>query len=472
MFFKRIYEPGLAQVSYIIGCQTSGEAMVIDPRRDIDVYLKTAHEEKLTISHIVETHIHADFLSGSRELAIAANAGVYLSAEGGLDWRYQFAHNGMREGDTLHMGNLKIEVLHTPGHTPEHISLLVTDQAASEEPVMIFTGDFVFVGDVGRPDLLEEAAGMTGTKEQSAHDVFHSLKKFRSLPDHIQVWPAHGAGSACGKALGAIPVTTVGYEKFANWALQIEDESAFVHQLLAGQPEAPTYFKNMKIMNKAGAALLGQIPQPARLTLQPFLAFKARGVQIIDARDREAFAKGHIPGSINIQDNSAFSTWAGWMIDYQQSILLIAEDRRIEELTKALLRIGLDNIIGYLPDPGLWKTAGNRLESSGLIESKQLQNQLQTSEIQLIDVRNRSEFNEGHIPGAEHLQAGQLKKQLSRVSGEKPVVLYCASGDRSSIALSLLQAKGYDNVQNLSGGIDAWQSEGLPVEQPREASLI
>ena len=236
MFFQNIYEKGLAQASYLIGCQKTGEAIVIDPRRDIDVYLEIAEREKLKITKITETHIHADFLSGTRELAAVTNAEILLSDEGGKDWEYQFSHTGLKDGSVFKVGNLKFEVLHTPGHTPEHISFLLTDTAASNKPIMIFTGDFVFVGDIGRPDLLEKAAGIEGTRIVGAKQMFQSLNKFKALPDYVQVWPGHGAGSACGKALGAVPSSTVGYEKLVNWAFQIDDEEKFVDTLLDGQP--------------------------------------------------------------------------------------------------------------------------------------------------------------------------------------------------------------------------------------------
>ncbi len=350
MFFERVYEKGLAQASYIIGCQATGEAIVIDPKRDIDEYLEIAEKEKLQITHITETHIHADFLSGTRELAAATGAKVYLSDEGGKDWQYQFDHIGLKDSDFIKVGNIKLQVMHTPGHTPEHISFLLTDTPAGDAPVMIFTGDFVFVGDVGRPDLLEKAAGIKGTREIGAKQMFNSLNIFKALPDYIQVWPGHGAGSACGKALGAVPGSTVGYEKLVNWAFQIEDENEFVNTLLEGQPEPPKYFAMMKRLNKVGPKILGNIPHPARLTLTQFDKALNDNIKLIDTRDKIAFAGGHIKDSINIQDNSAFSTWAGWILDYDKPFMLVASENRIEELTKSLIRIGLDNIYGYVND--------------------------------------------------------------------------------------------------------------------------
>ena len=272
MFFQNVYDKTLAQASYFIGCQAKKEAIVIDAQRDIDVYLQIAQQNNMKITHITETHIHADFLCGSRELAAVTGAKMYLSDEGGPDWQYQFPHEGVKHGDKIRVGNLSIEVLHTPGHTPESISFLLTDHPASDEPVMIFTGDFVFVGDIGRPDLLEKAAGLKGTMDIGAEQMYDSIQRFAQLPDHIQVWPAHGAGSACGKALGAVPSSTVGYEKIRNWALQYsDDKKGFIEYLLTGQPEPPKYFAMMKHLNKVDRPLLVEVPKHPRLSESEFV---------------------------------------------------------------------------------------------------------------------------------------------------------------------------------------------------------
>ena len=272
MFFEHIYDKSLAQGSYLVGCQVTGEAIVIDAKRDVDTYVEIAKQNNLRITHITETHIHADYLSGSRELAAITGAKMYLSDEGGEDWQYEFDHIGLKDGDVIKVGNLSFEVMHTPGHTPESISFLLTDHPASDEPVMIFTGDFVFVGDVGRPDLLEKAAGIMGTKEEGAEQMYQSLEKFQKLPDFVQVWSAHGAGSACGKALGSVPSSTVGYEKVRNWALQFKDDkNGFINELLDGQPEPPKYFAMMKHLNKVDRPLLTEVPKHKKLTKEEFL---------------------------------------------------------------------------------------------------------------------------------------------------------------------------------------------------------
>ena len=463
MFFQHIYEKGLAQASYLIGCQRTGEAIVIDPRRDIDVYLEIAEKEKLRITKITETHIHADFLSGTRELATATNAEVLLSDEGGADWEYQFKHTSLKDGSVFKVGNLRFEVLHTPGHTPEHISFLLTDTAASDKPIMIFTGDFVFVGDVGRPDLLEKAAGIQGTRIIGAKQMFNSLKRFKVLPDYVQVWPGHGAGSACGKALGAVPSSTVGYEKLVNWALQIDDEEEFVEALLEGQPEPPKYFAMMKKLNKVGPNILGGIPHPARLTLSQFENAVKENLTIVDTRNKLSFAGGHVPGSINIQDNSAFSTWAGWILDYEKPFILIAHDHRVEELTKQLIRIGLDNIDGYLSDIDGWANLGHELETVNQMTCSELSRNMEENSVNVIDVRGYSEYNSGHLPNAKNIHVGYILDNLDSIPKDKDLVVHCASGDRSSIAASLLLSKGFKNVTNLTGGFSNWANNGFEI---------
>ena len=297
MFFQHVYDKTLAQASYLIGCQKTGESIVIDPKRDVDTYLEIARQNGLKITHVAETHIHADFLSGSRELAALTGAKMYLSDEGGPDWQYQFPHEGLKGGDVFHVGNLRFDVLHTPGHTPESISFLLTDVPASKAPVMLFTGDFVFVGDIGRPDLLEKAAGLKGTQDVGAREMYKSIQRFAGLPDYVQVWPGHGAGSACGKALGAVPSSTVGYEKIRNWALGYgDDEKGFVKYLLEDQPEPPRYFAMMKKLNKVDRPLLTEVPRPRKLSTAELKASIEKGIKVVDTRPKSDFAKGFIPG--------------------------------------------------------------------------------------------------------------------------------------------------------------------------------
>ena len=462
MYFEHIYERGLAQASYFIGCQVTKEAIVIDPKRDIDTYLKIAGI-KYKITHIAETHIHADFLSGSRELANATGADIYLSDEGGNDWHYKYPHTGVRNGDVIKVGNVKLEVLHTPGHTPEHISFLLTDTKNSDKPVMIFTGDFVFVGDIGRPDLLERAAGMKGTMENGARQMYESLKRFKSLPDYIQIWPGHGAGSACGKSLGAVPSSTVGYEKIVNWALQIKDEEEFIQKILEGQPEPPKYFKMMKKMNKVGPELLNKIKLPPKLSVEQFRKAYNKDYYVIDTRDKESFAEEHIEGSINIQNNSAFSNWAGWILKYDEPFALIASDDRIEDINKKLLRIGLDNVFGYFDDITILKNNGFATSGIDIISTDQMKEKISDSFI--LDTRNKSEYDEGFIPGAEHIFTGYIEDNLNNLPKDRDIITYCTSGDRSGIAASILKAKGFKNVSNYSAGIAGWRKARMELER-------
>lgn len=461
MFFKHIYDKSLAQASYLVGCQAKGEAIVVDAQRDIDVYLDVAKDNGLRITHIAETHIHADFLSGSRELAAVTGADLYLSDEGGEEWQYEFPHKGLKHGDQIKVGNLSLEVLHTPGHTPESISFLLFDHPATEKPVMVFTGDFVFVGDIGRPDLLEKAAGLIGTQEVGAHQMYDSIRRFAELPDYVQVWPAHGAGSACGKSLGAVPVSTVGYEKIRNWAFQYEnDEEGFVDFLLEGQPEPPKYFAMMKHLNKVKRPLLVEVPKHPRLTKEQFLSAYHNGIKVIDARDKTVFAQGFIPGSINIQGNNSFSTWAGWLLNYQEQFMLVADDDQIEDLTRKLMRIGMDNIYGYINSV---EEMGMELQTVDVIDFESFQSEVDNDDVQIVDVRGVNEYKISHVPGAKHVFVGTLPENLDEIPRDKKVILHCQSGDRTTIAYSLLRRNGFDNVINYPGGMKEWEEKAVPV---------
>lgn len=458
MFFERVYDKSLAQASYLIGCQKMGVAAVIDAKRDVDTYLEIAKANQLKITHIFETHIHADFLAGSRELAALTGAEMYLSAEGGEGWEYEFPHHRLKHGNIVKLGNLSFEVIHTPGHTPESISFLLTDHPASDKPVMLFTGDFVFVGDVGRPDLLEKAAGISGTAQMGALQMHDSIEKFKTLQDYIQVWPGHGAGSACGKSLGAVPGSTVGYEKLQNPFLKFDANRAdFVKYLLEDQPEPPYYFAMMKKLNKVDRPLLTTVKIPDLLSAVDFKNAIRDGVKLIDTRHKKAFAKGFIPGSINIQHNNSLSTWAGWILNYEEPFILLADPAELEDISRKLMRIGLDNVMGYIPDTDKWTSDGGKLDFVAGIDIATFKDVMH--EVQIIDVRNATEYNEGHIPGAENIFVGHLSRNLNKISQDKPVVIHCQSGDRSSIAYSILARNGYDNIRNYAGGMSEWAEE-------------
>lgn len=454
MFFQHVYDKSLAQASYFIGCQAKGEAIVIDAQRDIDVYLEIARQNNMKITHVTETHIHADFLCGSRELAAVTGAEMYLSDEGGEDWQYAFPHVGLKHGDKISVGNLTLEVLHTPGHTPESISFLLTDHPATNKPVMVFTGDFVFVGDIGRPDLLEKAAGLIGTQEKGAKQMYESIQRFAELPEYVQVWPAHGAGSACGKALGAVPSSTVGYEKIRNWAFQYEDnEAGFIEYLLEGQPEPPKYFAKMKHLNKVNRPLLVEVPRHPKLTKEQFLTAYENGLKVIDTRNKADFATGFIPGSINIQGNNSFSTWAGWLLNYQEQFILIADDNQMEDLTRKLMRIGLDNIYGYISDVN---DLGLELETEKIIGIDEFKSYIDNPDAQIVDVRGYSEYDAYHVEGADNVFVGTLPDNLDKFSKDKQIIIHCQSGDRATIAQSLLAKHGFKNVKNYSAGMKEW----------------
>lgn len=453
MFFRQVYDETLAQASYIVGCQSQGIAAAIDPKRDVDTYLEIAEKEKLKITHIFETHIHADFLSGARELAALTGAKMYLSDEGGEDWQYMFPHEGLKHGDVVKLGNISIEALHTPGHTPEHMSFLLTDHPASDSPAMIFTGDFVFVGDIGRPDLLDEAAGLIGTKEKGANEMFDSLHDFTSLEDRILLWPGHGAGSACGKALGAVNMSTVGYEKIRNWALQLLDNrEKFVDELLTDQPEPPKYFAMMKKLNKVERDLVKSVPKVPNLHQKEWDDMK-KTHKIIDTRKDGDFAEGFIKGSLNIKPGKNFATWMGWFMDYKDDFVLIAEEHQIEDFTRKLMRIGLDNFRGYIT-PKQLEVFESDLKNYHHISREELKEDMEKYHI--LDVRGKKEFEDGHMEGAQHLFIGKLEDNLDKIKTDKPIVVHCQSGYRSAIATSILLNNGFENVKNYAGGWEEW----------------
>lgn len=468
MLLKYLYNEKLAHASYLVGCQATGEALVIDPGRSVDEYIELAEANDMRIVAAAETHIHADYVSGARELAERTGATLYVSDEGDADWKYQFvdsySHRLLVDGDEIAVGNLRLSVMHTPGHTPEHISFLLTDGANADRPMGLFSGDFVFVGSVGRPDLLEKAAGIEGTAESGARQMFRSIQRFRELPDYLQLWPAHGAGSACGKGLGSIPSTTVGYEKLFNPMLQIEDEETFVRALLADQPESPRYFAVMKRVNKEGPSLLQQEKLP-QLSISSLLGRLRAGAQVVDTRGVESFAAGHLPGTINIPADM-IASWAGWLLDYDHPYYLIVEPGQIGNVYEDLTYIGLDRLEGYVEMEGglkLLTDAGTELQSIESRTPEELAQDIDSGKILLVDVRNQTEWDEVRIPGAQHAMLGYLDEQASQFINGKPIAVNCRTGRRSAIGASLLQARGAERVINMEGGITRWQGAGLPV---------
>ncbi len=465
MLLRYFYDDKLAQASYLVGCVKTGEALVIDPMRDIAPYLQTATKEGLRITQVTETHIHADFVSGSRELAAATGATIYLSDMGDVNWKYGYASDPnvitVQDGDRWRVGNIQVEVVHTPGHTLEHIAFMITDTAGADQPIGIFTGDFLFAGDIGRPDLLETAAGYVGTKEIGARQQFQSVQRFKAMPDYLQIWPGHGAGSACGKALGAIPSTTLGYEKLFNPAFQFEQEQPFVDWLLRGQPEPPRYFAQMKRVNKQGPALLRDLPKPALLTRAALDQALAAGHLVVDLREQAAFATAHIPGTLSIPaSNQGFSTFVGWFVDFEQPFYFIAPAHdAAPAIVSALRAIGVDNIAGYAgPEVVAGITA-----ALPVITARELATRLPQNGLKIIDVRGQNEYAEQHITGANHIPLGYLPKRLAEIPHDTTVILQCATGYRSQIAASLLQARGFNNIMTLSDSMGVW-AQTLPTE--------
>ena len=480
MIVKRFYDPKLAQTSYLIGCGRNGAAIVIDPNRDVEQYLRAADAEGVKVTHVTETHIHADFVSGARELAARTGATLYLSDEGDENWKYGYATEAdavlVKDGDSFFVGNVRIGVVHTPGHTPEHVSFLVTDTAVADEPIAIVTGDFVFVGDVGRPDLLEKAANVAGTMEQAARTLFRSLQRFLQYPDWLQIWPGHGAGSACGKGLSAVPHSTVGYERHFNWAFQHRDENVFVAAVLEGQPEPPKYFAEMKRINKEGPRILNGFGRPERFELARLQGLLGAEI-IVDTRHAADFAASHIPGTFNIPLNTSFTTWAGWLLPFERDFYLIINEECthcIDEAVRDLAMIGLDRVAGYFSSTviGGWAEAGHQVDSVPQITAQDLSERMHRNEAAVIDVRGHAEWAAGHLPHVPNIPLGYLTDRLADVPRDKPVVVHCQAGSRSAIAASVLRARGLTNVLNLTGGFAAWQNSGHPIEQDSTKELV
>lgn len=471
MYFRQFYDTSLAQASYLIGCQATGEAIVVDPLRDPRPYLDAAAREGLRITHVSETHIHADFISGGRELCAATGARLFLSAEGGADWQYAFAaHDGatlLHDGDVIMVGNVRLDVLHTPGHTPEHLSFVVTDTPRAAGPMGVLTGDFVFVGDVGRPDLLEKAAKVANTMEAGARTLFHSLERFRALPDHLQVWPGHGAGSACGKALGAVPSSTVGYEKRANWGVATTDEGEFVRMVLEGQPEPPRYFADMKRINRDGPPVLGTLSPLPMLSAGEGAAQLARTeLWPIDLRPVSAFAARHATGSLSVPYGRSFSTWVGSLVPVGAPLLLLAPPGSeagalVEAARHDLRHIGFDGIVGWVDADELLTL----LDASGspavpLPQQTITAAAVRDGSLPVIDVRGRTEWEGGHLPHAVHIPLGELAERVQEIPAGA-VGIHCQAGARSAIATSLLHRLGRTNAIDLQGGYAAWVRAAL-----------
>lgn len=478
MYFERLYDSRLAQAAYLIGCQKTGEAVVVDPERDVDRYIRAAAENNLRITAVAETHIHADFLSGARELAEKTGARLYLSGEGGEEWVYRwldrkegggsYDHELLSDGDGFDVGNIEIRAVHTPGHTPEHLSFLVYDHGGgADEPIGIATGDFLFVGDVGRPDLLESAAGEEGSATSGARDLHDSLRWFDRLDPWLQVWPGHGAGSACGKSLGAIPMTTVGYEQRYNGPLKKSRGAVtpFVEDILEGQTEPPLYFARMKRENRDGVALLGELPSPEKTPVATIESALASGAVLLDTRDWSEYRSSHLQGSWFVPWNRSFPTIAGsWTAPEQRIFLVLDDPSDLDDMVRSLVRVGLDRVVGYA-------TAGEMrayLEANGTkateirtTTAEGLAATMRQKDITVLDVRGESEYDAGHVEGALQLAHTRLPAGLPNLPDDT-LYVHCQSGARSAMASAWLQASGRE-VTYVSGAFNDFAAAGLPI---------
>ena len=468
MFFRQIYDEKLAEAAYLIGCQKTGEAIVIDPERDIDRYESIAAANGLRIVAAADTHIHADFLSGAREFG-EKGARLYVSDEGDADWKYEWLDKRsdggrydavkLRDGDTFKVGNIRFRAIHTPGHTPEHLCYEVTDLGGgADAPMGVATGDFLFVGDLGRPDLLESAAGVEGIAAPSAQRLYKTVKATESWADYLQVWPGHGAGSACGKALGAVPQTTVGYERRFNPALRAAtSEKDFVAFILEGQPEPPLYFARMKRDNKRGPRVLGALPKPREMPAAEVAALDARRVAVVDTRGWDAFRDAHLAGSLFAPLAKSFNADAGSFVTEDEEIVLVVEPARVEEAVRDLVRIGLDRVVGFLDARcfGELAASGATIVSTREIAASDADRTIAAESPHVLDVRRASEFADGHLEGATNIAHTRLLSRLDELPRDHALLVHCQGGVRSARACALLERHGFA-VTNMAGGYGAY----------------
>ncbi len=456
MYFEQFYLGCLAHASYLLGSE--GGAVVVDPQRDVDIYLRAAEEHGLQIRHIFETHLHADFVSGHTELASRTGGKIYIGAEAGAT----FSHVDVRDGFKLRFGKSSITVLETPGHTPESICLLVTDEEKSLEPWAVLTGDTLFLGDVGRPDLSK-----TYTSQQLAGMLYDSLhQKLLTLADNVQVYPAHGAGSLCGRNMRAERSSTIGTERLTNYALQIKSKEEFVRQLTSHLPSRPDYFLQDAEINRGGAPPLAELPELPAISAVELKSLLERGVIALDVRPGDQFAAAHVPGSINIALSGQFASWAGSILGLKSSPVLIADSpEQSSEARMRMARVGIEEVRGYLQG-GIagWRQAGFALAELPEITVQDLQGRLTADAMRVLDVRREPEWQAGHIEGAAWWPLDNFKVSTPEIDRRLPLAVHCKSGYRSMIACSLLQRAGFANVINVSGGFDAWQQAQLPVE--------
>jgi hydroxyacylglutathione hydrolase len=456
MVFEQFYLGCLAQASYLIG--SKGIAAVVDPQRDVDLYLQTAREHDLEIAHIIETHLHADFVSGHGELAKRTGAKIYLGHGSGAT----FPHVSVRDGDEIEFGQVRLRFLRTPGHTIESVCVVVTDLERSPEPWAVLTGDTLFIGDVGRPDLDENH-----TPQELAGLLYDSLRnKLLTLPDSVIVYPAHGAGSMCGRNISSDRSSTIGRERQFNYALHPMTREQFVHMTTEDLPPRPEYFQRDVDLNRHGAATLAELPRLRALPPKETVGLQRAGTTILDTRVSGEFCSGHIPGSMNIGLNGQFASWAGSVLGLDRDLILVAEDENaVDEARQRLARVGIERVVGFVAGGiGGWTQAGMPLEHTGQVSVYDLKAELDHSpDLCLLDVRRPSEWNEGHLVRAKHTPLDGLREYLGELNPKQRTAVHCKSGYRSTIACSLLQASDFNNVLNVLGGFDAWAAANFPV---------
>ncbi len=460
LVFERIFTEGIAEISYLLGDDSFGVAAIFDPTPDVEKYTRLAREKKVAITHIFETHIHADLVSGSLELCAAVgSAKVYASHEGGA--RYGFDHEGVKDGDAFTFGGTRIVVKHTPGHTPEHVSYLLSETEDPAVPWGVLTGDSLFVKSAGRPDLM--GSGRTETLTRKLFETLRGL--YLSLPDSVLIYPAHGHGSPCGADISDRLESSIGHERKCNPFLQFTDFEAFREFTAAGAPPVPTYYPVMKKRNARGPKVLGHLPRVPALPPKVFReAVRQKAGRVIDTRHMLAFGGGHVKGSLNIEGTPLLSIWAGWLLDADEPLLLVLErDVDLDEVLRLLIRTGYTNIVGYLAG-GMtaWSNAGMPLEEVRQMSVHEMRKA--GSDVQIVDVRRPGEWEEGHVPGAVHRFLPELREKTAGLKKTKPVALYCGSGYRASIGASILKREGFRHVHNVPGSWQAWVASGYAVE--------
>lgn len=464
MFFKQFFLACLAHASYMIG--SDGEACVVDPQRDVDQYLETAEKNGLKIKYIIETHLHADFVGGHRELAERTGAEIVFSEFAGAE----FPHKAVRDGDTIQLGKVKLSILATPGHTPESICICVTDTEQSDKPSMVLTGDTLFIGDVGRPDLV----GSKGrTSQEMAGLLYDSLhNKLLKLSDDVMVYPAHGAGSLCGKNMSTERCSTMGQQRQMNHALKPMTREEFISMMCVDLPEQPAYFGAAVEKNKEGATPLKELPEPRPVTAQELKELMDKGHLAVDVRSNTLHGAGHVPGSMNIGLGGQFASWAGSLIPLGTPIVLIVEDKdSVEEAVTRLARAGHESVVGYL-DGGIyaWTKSGHDTGETPQITIDQLKEKMaDVKDLQIIDVRRKGEYDAGHVPNAKNIPLNELGKSLDKIDKNRPTVIICASGYRSSISTYILKDSGMAYVYNTIGGTNAWRNAGYEIEMSANA---